>query len=763
MQNSNRLENPTSSPDPDPLDVLGLSNRAHNCLRRAGFRSIADVASLTDEQLLSVRNLGAKTLAEVREKLAAYLDDHPLPERVQASESQGEDRVRLSERTRIGVLRLSLDTYNALWQAGVLTLGQLVHMSSREILDIQGIDEKELAEIGRKLQLYDELFVPEQAMPSESEAFLSEEFSVSSCDNRVSVSASASIVVLDLSARSHNALTRGGVDTIGQLAQMSSKQIRGIYNIGEKSLAEIEKKLEVYLNEHSLRVAMPVESKLSSPLIDSALHRRAECAPLDNISVERLGLPDVWQTQLLEAGIMSIGKLACQTSDAFDEPVLLKQRLRRYLTWLVEQDESIWADEVVGQDISPLHRIELSETSLDGLIEVWLSLPKSIDDRDRQVIHWRYGIYGERLTLEEIGSRLGVSRERARQLEKRALDHLSMPQHCVVIRPLVALLVYLLEQAGSLMNEEQVNAALQQEIVVNNVDPIGVVHLLFEINNEINNDVKWLRGIEAWGLKSAPLDEVLGMQKRLARILEKERVPLSVEEAIARFKSTRFYRNRQEKLEDGFILACLRVHPEISIDDEDKCGLKQWEHHRLNETILALREIGEPVHYTVIAERTNALLEPEVQTSAHNIHAHMQRQPDVFVRVGHGIYGLAEWGLHDDGSLANAAHRVLSEAGKPLHQDIIADQVLETWKARRSSVYMALQTDDRFVRIGSGVYWLREKITEEGNVEKADFGDLFGKRLEQLQDEMNVEEGSSDYDTHAEADAIRQMGTDFFK
>jgi hypothetical protein len=39
---------------------------------------------------------------------------------------------------------------------------------------------------------------------------------------------------------------------------------------------------------------------------------------------------------------------------------------------------------------------------------------------------------------------------------------------------------------------------------------------------------------------------------------------------------------------------------------------------------------------------------------------------------------------------------------------------------------------------------------------------LFGDRLEELQKRANGEEGGRGYDTHAEADAIRQMGTDFF-
>jgi hypothetical protein len=93
---------------------------------------------------------------------------------------------------------------------------------------------------------------------------------------------------------------------------------------------------------------------------------------------------------------------------------------------------------------------------------------------------------------------------------------------------------------------------------------------------------------------------------------------------------------------------------------------------------------------------------------ARNIHAHLHRRSDVFIRVGRGIFGLREWGLPDDGSLANAVYRVLAEAGRPLPLETITDRVLETWQARRFSVYVAIINDDRFRRTGPSVYGLVE-------------------------------------------------------
>ncbi len=51
---------------------------------------------------------------------------------------------------------------------------------------------------------------------------------------------------------------------------------------------------------------------------------------------------------------------------------------------------------------------------------------RRLDERDRRVLELRYGLGGERQhLLAEVGRELGVSRERARQLEDRALRKLA--------------------------------------------------------------------------------------------------------------------------------------------------------------------------------------------------------------------------------------------------------------------------------------------------------------------------------------------------
>jgi len=53
------------------ISELDLNVRAYNCLQRAKIETMADLVSHTEEELLGIRNLGAKTVELIEEKLVA--------------------------------------------------------------------------------------------------------------------------------------------------------------------------------------------------------------------------------------------------------------------------------------------------------------------------------------------------------------------------------------------------------------------------------------------------------------------------------------------------------------------------------------------------------------------------------------------------------------------------------------------------------------------------------------------------------------------
>jgi RNA polymerase primary sigma factor len=78
-------------------------------------------------------------------------------------------------------------------------------------------------------------------------------------------------------------------------------------------------------------------------------------------------------------------------------------------------------EDLIGPDLSSRDEHETIEhlrVRLGGMIG-------HLSDREREVLNLRFGLDGsEPRTLEEVGSKLGISRERVRQLQARAIDQL---------------------------------------------------------------------------------------------------------------------------------------------------------------------------------------------------------------------------------------------------------------------------------------------------------------------------------------------------
>jgi len=110
------------------------------------------------------------------------------------------------------------------------------------------------------------------------------------------------------------------------------------------------------------------------------------------------------------------------------EPISLSEPLR--------EDGDGELGDVVEDLVTPSPFEQAAAALLPAAVQRLLDV---LEPRERDVLRLRFGLdRGEPRTLEEVGAAVGLTRERARQIEGRALGKLRQPPHGVEARALLA-------------------------------------------------------------------------------------------------------------------------------------------------------------------------------------------------------------------------------------------------------------------------------------------------------------------------------------
>jgi RNA polymerase primary sigma factor len=136
----------------------------------------------------------------------------------------------------------------------------------------------------------------------------------------------------------------------------------------------------------------------------------------------------------------SLGRPPTEEEIAEAAKLPLKQvvEVRQAARAVTSLDKPVGADEsaplgdlVAGESPGPEEEVSVS-LGMDTLRKAVAALP----EREREVVKMRYGLNGdvEPASLEEIGRRMGLTRERVRQLESVALERLAVQREIEALR-----------------------------------------------------------------------------------------------------------------------------------------------------------------------------------------------------------------------------------------------------------------------------------------------------------------------------------------
>lgn len=356
-----------------------------------------------------------------------------------------------------------------------------------------------------------------------------------------------------------------------------------------------------------------------------------------------------------------------------------------------------------GEDEQKKREDEPAALSLADTAECLLG---KLEPKQAQVLKLRYGLEnGESLTLEEVGRKFSVTRERVRQIQAKALkrlNHLSKKEYREQIS---SPLETLLRGAGGVLRESEIHNGLPEVASIGNFHPAGLSRFILQLSP------KFLKiEDEVWALADCSLKCYKIVISEAVRVLEKHKSRMRFNILVAEIKHTLV--TAKTMLDSLFIEGCIRANSSFTITCDGWCGLTKWHTRYMDKIVEMLRAEGKPLHYSAIARRVNSLLRDK-QVAEHNVHALLQRERDIFVRVDKGTYSLVEWGTKTPLYYLDIITEILEDEGKPLKAEDILRRVEEMRPCTRTSVIMYLTLNDRFAEFSPGLYGLREWLPEE--------------------------------------------------
>lgn len=320
-------------------------------------------------------------------------------------------------------------------------------------------------------------------------------------------------------------------------------------------------------------------------------------------------------------------------------------------------------------------------------------------DREREIISRRFGLSGQKETLEQIGELLNITRERVRQLEKAILVRLRIGAEDGQIEELGAaekLIIRNLTELGRVARTTD----LAERIYGRKATPAERARLTFigAISSNLTtideNDLYYAAlGIAEYGdakTVHARVDEIVNL-------IKERKEPMTIDQL-----------DEALDYEHPDHIKALASISKLLASLNGLWGLAKWptvNPRNIRDKIFVVLEAKkEPMHFSDIAEAISKSEFRRKNVTIQAIHNELIKDSR-FVLIGRGIYALSSWG-YTKGTVADIIANILKEAGTPLSREEIVKRVLRARKVKETTVLLNLQNKQLFTKIDKDTYAL---------------------------------------------------------
>ncbi len=334
--------------------------------------------------------------------------------------------------------------------------------------------------------------------------------------------------------------------------------------------------------------------------------------------------------------------------------------------------------------------------TLHGLVA---GLPK----RQRDIIIQRFGVGGAKpKTLQSLGSKYGITRERVRQIEAAGLRMLQKDaEHNDILASRMRLATEHLRGLGGARRGDLLVDDLRFVFHDKGVSDADIT-LLFSIFKKPTHFSESKDFFPFWYLEESSVKDLRNFVSKLVQFLKGKKEQLIEKKKFDELFATAAH---QHGVKDFVGLNFLLMSKKFSVNAFSDFGLSEWPEIApktvRDKAYLLLKKIRRPMHFREIAQEINKVKFDAKKAHPQTVHNELIKDTN-FVLVGRGLYSLREFGI-EPGTTREVLHRILKKKGAlPLEK--IVSLVSEQRVLKYNTIFFNLQNKKYFKKTGNGLY-----------------------------------------------------------
>lgn len=319
-------------------------------------------------------------------------------------------------------------------------------------------------------------------------------------------------------------------------------------------------------------------------------------------------------------------------------------------------------------------------------------------DRAKDVVVNRYGLgtNPEKMTLEAIGKKYNITRERVRQIENYSLANIRKSKEYQKEKKSFDELKAYIHLLGSVITENDLLNHISKDKSVQNH-----VHFILVVGEDFKKQKEDGEFKHQWHIDQKLAEKIQESLRKLYSSLSDDAI-IPESDMVSTFLEHLKDVNEDYKNEE-VLKRWLSLSKKI-----DKNPLGEW--GKSNSTninakgmrdyaFLVIRRHGSPIHFREVAHSIEKIFKKKAHVAT--THNELIKDPR-FVLVGRGLYALAEWG-YISGVVKDVIRKVLEKEG-PLTKEEIIEKVLKERYVKENTILVNLQNSKFFKKDKSGKY-----------------------------------------------------------